>query len=562
MNNFTYENQGANTYLVYNVSADETLDSLAIGMITNNSIAGLAQTVCVQMNNEKFIKYNVSAKVSVSQFFSGVINKARLLGVFNGIVDALINSEDYMIDKDSIVFDLDYIFSDVSTCETVLICLPILDVDRPSVDLALFFKNIMFSSQFDQTENCDYVAKIMNYLNSTPSFSFVEFKNVLEDAQNGGASANVGAPVMRTPSAVAPQPVAPQPVAPQPVAPQPVAPQPVAPPPVAPQRPVNIPPQGGFAPVPPTASAQAATEEKEMSKLYLMQHYTKENKAIYEAQQAAKKNKSAGAPQPVNIPGGSANAPVEPSPAENQKPMSRLYLMQHYTKENKAIFEAQQAAKKNGQAPVVNNGVPQTPSGGAFAIPGQAAQPVTPEAAPVRPRVPVQPVAPQPVVPKPVAAPVNQPVAPKPVGAQPVAPAPAVQPRPVSQMSMNFGETTVLGGGGIGETTVLSAVPAGDIKPVPYLIRGKNNERIPVNKPVFRIGKEKSYVDYFIGDNTTISRSHANIICREDKYYIVDTNSTNHTYLNGNLLQPNSEYEIINGCKLRLANEDFEFVIC
>lgn len=37
----------------------------------------------------------------------------------------------------------------------------------------------------------------------------------------------------------------------------------------------------------------------------------------------------------------------------------------------------------------------------------------------------------------------------------------------------------------------------------------KNNEKIKLVKPVFRIGKEKSYVDYFIGDNTTVSRSHA-----------------------------------------------------
>lgn len=95
---------------------------------------------------------------------------------------------------------------------------------------------------------------------------------------------------------------------------------------------------------------------------------------------------------------------------------------------------------------------------------------------------------------------------------------------------MNFGETTVLGGGTtIGETTVLDA-GAQKVQIHPHLIRAKNNERIDINKPVFRIGKERSYVDYFIGDNTAVSRSHANIISREGEYFIVDTNSTNHTY--------------------------------
>ena len=40
----------------------------------------------------------------------------------------------------------------------------------------------------------------------------------------------------------------------------------------------------------------------------------------------------------------------------------------------------------------------------------------------------------------------------------------------------------------------------------PYLIRSRNHEEIAVNKPQFRIGKERSYVDYFIGDNPAISK--------------------------------------------------------
>ena len=98
-----------------------------------------------------------------------------------------------------------------------------------------------------------------------------------------------------------------------------------------------------------------------------------------------------------------------------------------------------------------------------------------------------------------------------------------------------------------------------EVKSQPYLIRAKNNERIELNKPVFRIGKEKSYVDYFISDNTAISRSHANVISRDGEYFVVDTNSTNHTYVNGMMIQSNVETKIVDGVKIRLANEEFEF---
>ena len=86
-----------------------------------------------------------------------------------------------------------------------------------------------------------------------------------------------------------------------------------------------------------------------------------------------------------------------------------------------------------------------------------------------------------------------------------------------------------------------------------------DSEKININKPVFRIGKEKSYVDYFIADNTAISRSHANIIEKDGAYFVVDTNSTNHTYVNEAMIQSNVEVKLEHGSMVRLANENFEF---
>ena len=592
MNSFFYENQGTNTFLVYKVGEGENTDSFCLGMIANNQIPGLAPTVYLQIDNTKHIKYNVTAKVSVSQFFAGAVNKKRLIGVFDGIVDAMLSAEEYMIEQEMIMLDLDYIFTDVSTCKTDLICLPVSEAKREETDFRTFFKNIMFSTQFDQTENCDYVAKIMNYLNSTPSFSLNDFKNVLEEVQYGAAGANASgmntaaagnnafvAPVAVNTGVTANATAAPQPVAQQPNVTPPIVQQPKVAPAVQPAQPViNSPVQGMNIPgkQTPVVNNPVDSNEKEMSKMYLLQHYSKENKAIYDAQQAAKKNKAAVAPaQPAAMPARPVTMPAPPvaTPAvaaadSNEKPMTMMYLLQHYSKENKAIYDAQQAAKK-GNAPATNNaGQKNTVPGANFSIPGQAAKPVTATPAmnvpPVAARnVAPQPVAPQPVAPQPVA---PQPVAPQPVAPQPVTPPPVVpQPitpppvAPVGAGGMNFGETTILGGGSIGETTVLG-VDMNTAPPVPHLIRSKNNEKININKPNFRIGKERSYVDYFIGDNTAISRSHANIITNNNgEYFVVDTNSTNHTYVDGVMIQSNIEVKLSHGAKIRFANEDFEF---
>lgn len=494
MNEFVFETQGTNTYLVYAISPEDVVDSMSLGMLTNNKISGLASTLFTQMDATKYIKYNVSAKISVRQFFSGAVNKKRMLGVFKGIVNALLSAEDYMISEDTILLDLDYIFADVSTCETVLICLPVQGAAEHH-DLGAFFKGIMFSTQFDQTENCDYVARIINYLNSTPMFSLADFKALLDSIENTNpAPTPKSQPIAQVTTQPVVQPKVEQ-VQVQPVVTNPAPAQSAAPKPAT----VNVPKPATSAPqqvktAEAPAKAQPAAPEKKISMFGLLMHYSKENAELYKAQQAAKKA-----------------APAQTKPAT-------------------------QSQKK---APQTSFAVPGS-NAQSFAIPGQAAQPIVSSAKPTVQSSPAQ-----------AAAPAQPPVTP--------AQQPVYVPAQVPQgQTANFGETTVLGGGAVGETTVLGA-SAAPVKNDPHLIRSKNNEKIPLNKPVFRIGKERSYVDYFISDNTAISRGHANIVNHNGEFFVVDTNSTNHTYVNGAMIQSGVETKLAHGDKVRLANEDFEF---
>lgn len=93
----------------------------------------------------------------------------------------------------------------------------------------------------------------------------------------------------------------------------------------------------------------------------------------------------------------------------------------------------------------------------------------------------------------------------------------------------------------------------------PALYRVLTEETIYLNKPVFRLGKEKSYVDYFITNNIAVSRSHADIITRGSRYFVIDLNSKNHTYINSQELPIHCEIEIRDGDRLTLGNEEFVF---
>ena len=119
-------------------------------------------------------------------------------------------------------------------------------------------------------------------------------------------------------------------------------------------------------------------------------------------------------------------------------------------------------------------------------------------------------------------------------------------------------------------TTVLGAVNGGTVvlgydepdEPVyPRLVRKKTGESFSIDKPVFRIGTEQPYCDLFISDNTYISRSHADIITRDGRFYIVDKNSTNRTFVDGKVVARETEVEVYDGTIIKLANEEFDFLL-
>ncbi len=207
MSKFYSEKQGADNYLVYRLGEGETLDSMSLGMITNNRIPGLVEISYMQMDGVEQLRYHVSSKIPVSRIWEETINKKRLLGIFGGILDGLSSAEDYMLEQSSILLHPNYIFVDARTGEVGMICLPVQGTGREHTTLPMLFKGMMFQGRFDQKENCDYVTQIINYLNGSGVFSADAFRRLLtqiEDrsekaaqVQNAGAG-NSGKPNLST----------------------------------------------------------------------------------------------------------------------------------------------------------------------------------------------------------------------------------------------------------------------------------------------------------------------------------------------------------------------------
>jgi hypothetical protein len=106
------------------------------------------------------------------------------------------------------------------------------------------------------------------------------------------------------------------------------------------------------------------------------------------------------------------------------------------------------------------------------------------------------------------------------------------------------------------DTTVLSSMQYRNI--IPHLVRERTKALITIEKSEFTIGKATD-CDYSIDDNRKISRRHCTLIVKNGECYIRDENSTNHTYVNGRLIQPGFEVMLNDDDYIRMADEEFKY---
>ncbi|MBR5349044.1 MAG: FHA domain-containing protein [Lachnospiraceae bacterium] len=355
--------------------------------------------------------------------------------------------------------------------------------------------------QFDTDENCDYVAKLLTHLNASDQISLSEFKNFINILSNETGVAPAKAVARKEASSA------------------------------------RSSGTGVIVGVPPVPQPQAASRT-----------------------QASAAASSREVPPSKTAPAAAQNAASQTAiPSDpGEKPISLFYVLMHYSKDNMAKYKAQkndpafQKQPKEKKVKEKKKGNMKKNSTELYDIPG------------------VDRVDTISVVPNEMAepAPGSAKATVSSTSASGTVSAPAVKTYETSQAkqpaasasSANFGETTVLGAFNAGETTVLSG-GYGTATKACVLIRRKTRERVVINKPSFRIGKERSCVDLFIGDNAAISRSHATINQKQGDFYLADTNSTNHTYLNGRMLISSDEVKLASGDVISFADDEFDVEI-
>lgn len=584
MNQLYVETQGEKTFVIYPFDKDEKIDKVTLGMLTNNHIPGLADAVFSQMDEKKLLKYDITGRKSAEELLEGKVKKQDLLDILSGIATSFLSAEEYMLAPETIILDKKGIFMNTDSGDTVLVCLPLVSIGEKQQSPRDFLLTLLEEADVEKRGNTDYLDKITKFIEQSDTLRFSEFRELLDQlggkrvrkpktndaasafavpgadavpqnamnmADNAGY-ANMGAPQMpqggfadanSRQSVSMPQPI-PRPNAQaEPVQPvvSPMQQQAVVQPVMPQTNAFAVPGQNGVAQGAAALAAQqaavvqqnvpnvAAPVEKDVSLLYLLQHYNKDNAAAYKAQKEAKK-----AGKAAQDAAKKAGKDAEKAAKQAEKDAE------------KAAKEAEKAAKKAAKnqpqlQPAPQMYVPQEP--GAAMQPQQVYTPqnaddsVQPQMQQAKQQMPVQPqVPPQ--------QPVQQQMPEQPQVADPTPQKPQEAESDETILMEELDDSTVL----------MEEEPKIRVE----LTRKETGDTIFMTKDVFRLGRNSSDVDLNMEDNRKVSHNHAELIIREDELYIKDLGSKNHTYINENKVEDEAEELLSDGDVIRLGNEEFE----
>ena len=234
------------TVIEYQIQQGEMMDGLVLKQCKEGTLSGILPMGAAYEDGHNYMYAYVDDRESMDQALKDVVTRKQILVSFENIVSAMAQMEEKGINLNYVVLDTRYIYQK-EQAGVEIICMPgklaaELDTDM----ITAFFRNILANAVYLNSEDGDYVAKLLSALNRE-----FELKSFLRQIHGLMMDAGISieeekpAPVAEPePVAVEPAPVGePEPVAvePTPVGePEPVA---VEPTPVVEPEPVAVEPE-------------------------------------------------------------------------------------------------------------------------------------------------------------------------------------------------------------------------------------------------------------------------------------------------------------------------------
>ena len=203
----------------YQIQQGEMMDGLVLKQCKEGTLAGILPMGAAYEDGHNYMYAYVDDRESMDQVLKDVVTQKQILVSFENIVHAMVQMEEKGINLNYVVLDTRYIYQK-EQAGVEIICMPgklaaELDTDM----ITAFFRNILANAVYLNSEDGDYVAKLLSALNRE-----FELKSFLRQIHGLMMDAGISIEEEKPAPVAEPEPVAVEPmpvVEPEPVAVEP-----------------------------------------------------------------------------------------------------------------------------------------------------------------------------------------------------------------------------------------------------------------------------------------------------------------------------------------------------
>lgn len=535
---FKVRNIGSEKYLSYILNDDCEFDEELLDYLEENKIPELIDIIYEEDDENDYLTYNVTGRTTVDALLSNTVNAEKILGIVRGVASGIVNLRDLGIPASYVILHKGFTYVNPVTYDVGMLCVPVEADANINAEFRTFVKDILTSVKYDDSEDCNYVARLLNLLN-TDKFTVRNFYSQLTELMES-AGMQVEEKFLDIDGDISVS-----------------------------QSTVDTSPDTSMDDLPEYKDVSFGEDdgsEEEDDTVADVDSLFKD--LTFDDSEKQEEGKSVSDGIDMSVFDDSVFDDLETENVDDDS---------DYTEALTSNVEVPEPQEPKTQSSLTE--VAQTTDGVMEVelerqeeqIPVLISTDEVMDNPPVVKNIKINRAK---IIQKAVVDaeesridnPTEQITAPQYMNGEAVEPETNMDPvtsKVETEEKKGTGSTVELTGGmnvvKDSDSEVAAAVSKGVPKAMPYIVRVNTGERVMINKAVFKIGKAGRGVDYHVGGNGAISKVHIIIYQREDGCYLKDNKTTNGTYLNGQRLDDNGEMKLSNDAMISIGGEDFIF---
>lgn len=535
---FKVRNIGSEKYLSYILNDDCEFDEELLDYLEENKIPELIDIIYEEDDENDYLTYNVTGRTTVDALLSNTVNAEKILGIVRGVASGIVNLRDLGIPASYVILHKGFTYVNPVTYDVGMLCVPVEADANINAEFRTFVKDILTSVKYDDSEDCNYVARLLNLLN-TDKFTVRNFYSQLTELMES-AGMQVEEKFLDIDGDISVS-----------------------------QSTVDTSPDTSMDDLPEYKDVSFGEDdgsEEEDDTVADVDSLFKD--LTFDDSEKQEEGKSVSDGIDMSVFDDSVFDDLETENVDDDS---------DYTEALTSDVEVPEPQEPKTQSSLTE--VAQTTDGVMEVelerqeeqIPVLISTDEVMDNPPVVKNIKINRAK---IIQKAVVDaeesridnPTEQITAPQYMNGEAVEPETNMDPvtsKVETEEKKETGSTVELTGGmnvvKDSDSEVAAAVSKGVPKAMPYIVRVNTGERVMINKAVFKIGKAGRGVDYHVGGNGAISKVHIIIYQREDGCYLKDNKTTNGTYLNGQRLDDNGEMKLSNDAMISIGGEDFIF---